>query len=126
MNTASANLKLNKKNNPATTSFDSYSSWDFENIIPEDDSFSNNNDTTFRVSVNKGNQHPYNHPINGPVTSHYGWRNNILRNDLTAIQNNTKELVSVETLNTDINYLLEDIKTIISLTKFFINRSLQM
>ncbi len=69
-----ASTLLKEKNLPSIPSSDFYSSWESDQLFPENDKMKTAGDTLFTLVVQNEEHTKYHTPINGIITSDYGWR----------------------------------------------------
>ena len=85
---ASANFKSLEDNIGATKaisgipSADLYSSWEINNLFPEQDMLKLKGDTSVTLVLEGDERGEYFHPCNGPVTSGFGWRDSTQHNGI--------------------------------------------
>lgn len=59
-----------------------YASWEINKLFPEIDKLKLKGDTLINLTLEGGMQGTYFHPCNGPVTSHFGWRDSTQHNGI--------------------------------------------
>ena len=63
-------------------SSDLYSSWEINNLFPEQDMLKLKGDTSVTLILEGDERGEYFHPCNGPVTSNFGWRDSTQHNGI--------------------------------------------
>ncbi len=61
---------------------DIYASWEINKLFPEVDMLKLKGDTSVTLTLNGAERGDYFHPINGPITSQFGWRDSAQHNGI--------------------------------------------
>ncbi|MCX6295265.1 MAG: M23 family metallopeptidase, partial [Bacteroidetes bacterium] len=81
-NDEDAKNELKSASSASIPSSDLYSSWEINNLFPENDMLKLKGDTSVTLQLSGGERGEYFQPFNGPVTSGFGWRDSTQHNGI--------------------------------------------